>query len=147
MRITSPVIVDYLSAIKKVVFANNAKIKSIGINAFQQCGGLVDIVLPKGLELIGAHAFEGCVSLENIVIPEGIKRIEAGTFSGCASLKSVYLPTSLEYIAEDAFFNCPQLSNITCKSEKFDFTNILLVRLFLSSIIIIPIFLCKVNLW
>lgn len=111
------------ATIKKVVFANNAKIKSIGINAFQQCGSLVDIVLPKGLELIGSHAFEGCVSLENIVIPEGVKRIEAGTFSGCASLKSVYLPTSLEYIAEDAFFNCPQLSNITCKSEKFDFAN------------------------
>lgn len=107
------------TTIEKVNFLGESSLKSIGPRAFQECGSLKVIVLPKGLETIGAHAFDSCNSLETIIIPEGVKSIDDFAFLNCKNLKSISLPSTLEYLGEDVFVNCASLESITSKSLSY----------------------------
>ena len=109
------------STIEKVNFLGESNLKSIGPRAFQECGSLKVIVLPKGLETIGAHAFDSCTSLETIIIPEGVKSIDDFAFSNCKNLKSISLPSTLESLGEEVFKNCSSLETITNKSLSYTF--------------------------
>ena len=105
--------------LKKITFAGNSKLKSIGHETFKDCTLLTEITLPKGLQVIGKRAFLNCTSLENIVIPEGVTVIEDGAFEGCKNLKSISLPSTLVTLGEGVFNNCDSLEKVSSKSEKF----------------------------
>jgi subtilisin family serine protease len=64
---------------------------SIGANAFLNCSGLTDIVLPERLDSIGNNAFQGCTGLTNVVLP-GVMSIGLGAFQGCNNLRNITIP-------------------------------------------------------
>ena len=102
-------------------------LKSIGNNSLAVTG-IVEIILPEGLESIGSHAFYGnahlksitlpnrvsslgdfaffvCESLTDVVLPAGkLTALPSGVFNQCPSLVSVAIPNSISRISDDAFF-------------------------------------------
>ena len=69
----------------------------IGIEsqAFAECRGIKQIVLPQTLKRIKDYAFSRCTELETIVIPDSVTRIESYVFKECISLKSVNIPSGI----------------------------------------------------
>ena len=64
---------EYCGELEKVCFENNiiGGETQIEAYAFQACGGLKELILPKNLTRIAQRAFEGCVGLEKIIVEEG----------------------------------------------------------------------------
>ena len=58
---------DYLKTISLPI-----GLKTIGSNAFSDCGRLQSIAVPLTVTEIGDHAFWGCVSLELVSLPDGL---------------------------------------------------------------------------
>lgn len=75
--------------------------KIIASEAFANCAGLTNIVLPSKVTFIGYRAFKGCSALTNITLPDGIKTIEYEAFNGCTSLQYNEYDTAL-YLGNDA---------------------------------------------
>lgn len=106
---------DWLVALKTNYsgsFEVRAGTRNIAPNAFNQCSGVTEIILPQGLAYIGAYAFYACKALTKIELPEGITTIEIGTFSNCESLKRIEIPSGVFSIEEDAFYSCSELSEV-----------------------------------
>ena len=78
-------------------------VTSIGNWAFYGNDALVSVKLPSTLRTIGYEAFEDCGSLKEIVIPEGAESIGESAFYSCEQLVSVTLPNSLKSIGDYAF--------------------------------------------
>ena len=117
-------------------------IQSIGDQAFRNCIGITDIVIPNsvtelgnkiffncpklksvtlgtGLTEIKDYTFYKCTSLETVTIPAGIKKIGAYAFRGNTSLVSVDLG-SVEVIDHHAFLGCTALKSINLPSTVTD---------------------------
>lgn len=109
-------------------------LKKIGVQAFSECSGLTDVVLPDGLEVmeggvfqltairsivippsvqeLDSYLFDSCSFLESVELPDGIWSIGSHTFCGCTSLRNINLPESLLVIGEEAFAECESLTAI-----------------------------------
>ena len=92
---------------------NDLPVTSIGIQAFQNCSNLTNIVIPESVTSIGYQAFQYCGSLNSITIPDGVTSIEDGAFSSCTSLPSITIPDGVTYIGNYPFNYCTNLTNIT----------------------------------
>ena len=77
-----------LSSISSLKFEENSKLKSIGVNVFENMT-ISELNLPESLLSIGNNAFINMKSLENIVIPSNVSSIGGTIFNGCDNLKSV----------------------------------------------------------
>lgn len=88
------------------------KVTSIGDCAFQGCGNLQSIEIPKSVTSIGDGAFQGCGSLKSIEIPDGVTSIGRDEFLGCSSLTSIVIPNSVTKIGNRAFWGCSSLKSI-----------------------------------
>ena len=62
---------------------------TVGSNAFADCTGITEVVLPDNLKTIASGAFQGCTGITELVIPATVTAIEANAFSGCEGLKKV----------------------------------------------------------
>ena len=96
--------------------SESARFRSVNISegkivarAFEGCSAMVDITLPKKLELIPDGCFKGCSSLKSINSLDGIVTVGAEAFFDCSSLETVELPLA-EVIGGKAFGNCSELS-------------------------------------
>lgn len=77
-------------------------------------------VNPSGTgKIIKDHAFANCAGLVNIVLPEGLQYVSESMFEACSSLKSVTIPTTVKNVSgeagigKSAFYNCTELETIT----------------------------------
>lgn len=86
---------------------------SIGDYAFNGCGFLEEVTLPKSLISIGDYAFNGCSFLAEISLPEGLTSIGSFAFNGCYNLEKVRLPESLTSIGVDSFKECEKIKKLT----------------------------------
>lgn len=77
-------------------------VTEIGDYAFNTCGSLTGVELPKSLRTIGRAAFTGCRSFTDIVIPDGVTEIGVWAFDNCNSLKAITIPASVTTIGSDA---------------------------------------------
>lgn len=110
----------------------------IGDEAFAQCEGLTEVIIPETVTTIGDSAFQGCPNLERVIFKEGSKlqkigeyafrwcdkltslnlpdtpyiSISRGAFSVCQSLTDVHLPSGLLSLDSNLFINCGQLKQI-----------------------------------
>ena len=83
-----------------------ATIKTIGSNAFANCGNLVEVVFvdnAPSIESIGNGAFENCTSLANINLPANLEAVADKLFNGCSALASVSFGGEVKTIGSSAF--------------------------------------------
>ena len=84
-------------------------LKSIGIDAFNQCRNLTSIDFPDGLIEIQRGAFGRCDSLTSIHLPDSLESIGFGAFEGCTALTSVIMPACLSNVEGQPFSGCTSL--------------------------------------
>lgn len=94
------------SALNKVFFEENSKLKSMEYQAFYDCVSLTEFSLPDSVESIGGSAFAGCSSLEQFTIGKNssLKTIGNIAFSGCALTGRICFPASLNNVDSSAFW-------------------------------------------
>ena len=80
-------------------------VTEIGDSAFYFCNDL-KLTLPVELKTIGDEAFSECGSIESITIPDGVTTIGDEAFFKCESLMSLSLPDSVAAIGDSAFSLC-----------------------------------------
>ena len=88
-------------------------VKEIGMQAFQNCTNIVEVIIPDAVEGIGREAFMNCTSLERITLPGEYWDMHPGTFMNCTSLKEVSIPNKVFRIGNNCFENCTSLENVT----------------------------------
>ena len=88
------------SNIETINFGSGVKI--IGGNAFKNCKGLTELIIPEGIIKIGISAFSQS-SVTKVTIAESVKYIGLYAFESCSQLTTVSLPNGLEFIGPYAF--------------------------------------------
>lgn len=86
---------------------NNLSVTKIGEKAFENCEGVKEVILPKGLKIIGEDAFFGS-GISSIILPESLSVIESGAFR-VTELDSIHIPPSIKSIASLTFDYCTEL--------------------------------------
>jgi hypothetical protein len=86
--------------------------KTLGMNVFNGCSGLISISIPDSVTSIDGWAFSGCSGLISIVIPDSVTSIGTDAFFGCTGLTSIAIPDSVTSIGDMAFSNCSGLTNV-----------------------------------
>lgn len=76
----------------------------IGFEAFAE-SEIESINLPYGIKRIYEYAFNQCGNLKEIVIPKSTEFIDTNAFAGCYGLKKAVIPAQVKYIGVDAFLN------------------------------------------
>lgn len=67
---------------------------------------IVEIEIPKGIEIIHEGCFSNCISLSELKIPSTIEVIDEAAFRECISLRKFDWPEKLREIGHNAFYNC-----------------------------------------
>lgn len=101
--------------LERVNFPNS--IRTIGEGAFSGCGKLTSADMKTGLRYIGSHAFENCEALVTATIPETVSVIGDSAFYLCKSLKEINLPQTLIELGKNAFYSCESLKKVTIPPE------------------------------
>lgn len=81
---------------------NGCTPRSIGTDAFRQCG-ILELVLPEGVEAWGSDVFYGCTDLCKITVPDSYTEIPDGFFRGCTSLTAAVIGKNLKQVGVNAF--------------------------------------------
>ena len=66
----------------------------------------------KKVKTIGVQAFQNCKNMEAIKIPEGVTKIDSFAFENCSNTKSLVIPSTVTTIAEGAFNNMYGLTDL-----------------------------------
>lgn len=66
-------------------------------------GSGISFTVPEGVKTIKVDAFENCSSLESVVLPESLESIQDHAFTGCSSLKSIRIPKNVHNVGSSAF--------------------------------------------
>lgn len=101
--------------LKTLIFEEGCSVKKIHDYCFGRHTRLSRIELSEGLEEIGERAFEGCGSIRELVLPKSVKLIGANAFSGCTNLTDLVFADNaqLEEIGEHAFGYCENLERMS----------------------------------
>ena len=91
-------------------------LKTIGNCCFGGCTSLKSIILPQSVSYIGSTCFAGAGIL-NIELPKTIEILYEGTFSSCQQLEKIQLPSSIKEIGDKCFNNCNSLRSISFPSS------------------------------
>ena len=108
--------------IKKLNIPNS--VTTIADCAFWGNPSLTEVKLSENLKSLGVNAFQQCTALTEIEIPEGITKIGQWTFLDCSSLEKIYIPKAVTLIDTWAFLDCNKLKTIYFGGTKSDFENI-----------------------
>lgn len=97
-------------------------VTSIGRTAFIYCTALKDITLSDNLAIIGDEAFEHC-GISEITIPPGVESIGDRVFQGCSNLVTVNFYSTLKTLDNSAFHNC-RVTNVYYSGSIIDWNKI-----------------------
>lgn len=119
---------DNVRTIGEYAFANCNQLKEIKLSdnvtmidkGVFYCAGIVNIKIPKYVEMIGESAFYGCTELEKIEFEStNLRKLEEETFGWCRKLKNINIPDSIKEIGWRCFSEF--LETIYFKGEAVDF--------------------------
>ncbi len=102
------------SNLKKIEFAKNGELKTIGDSAFAN-SGITYVNIPDSAETIGDLAFLHCSNLESAIIGAG--DIGYRAFYNCKSLEEVELLDTVVSIGNGAFANSRSLSKVVLSNN------------------------------
>ncbi len=86
-----------------------SSIKSIGKNAFSECGGLQTVNLSGGTKIISDGAFDNCAALSDIQFTGGVEEIDG--FDRCTALTSIEFKEGTKTIS--GFNECSGLQSVS----------------------------------
>ena len=95
----------------------------LGDSAFSCCFTLASIKLSKNLKYMGHHVFYN-TSLKSIVIPDGVQSIEESAFWRCSDLQNVTLGKGIKKIVSGAFSECYNLTDVYYAGSQADWETI-----------------------
>lgn len=98
------------SDIKILPYVNGLPVVCIEKQAFAN-RGIVNIELPKTIEIIETEAFKGCRNLEKVNFPQNLKGIGRSAFIYCSNLSSVTIPGKT-HLGTSVFFGCINLKEV-----------------------------------
>lgn len=84
---------------------------SLPANAFYECGGIREIILPGTLTFVGHRAFYRCAYLSSVTLPASLTFLSDEAFSGCVRLTSVDL-SHVTSLGVQVFRGCSSLSDV-----------------------------------
>ena len=97
-------------------------IEEFGTNAFQGCNALIEVKIPRNVEMLGdtsfgggfttntyAYTFDSCENLERVILPNNLRYIGYAAFSYCPKLKEVVGLENVISINGNAFIDCVSL--------------------------------------
>lgn len=96
-------------------------VMGIGAEAFKDCIGLTNILLPGSITSINNYAFYGCNSLDSFDFPDSLTYIGDYAFYGCENMGVGNIPSGLTHIGKYAFHDC---TNLELTSLPDDLTSI-----------------------
>lgn len=82
-------------------------------NAFFECAGLREIILPDGVKTIGRRAFYGCEGLAEMTLPDSVTSIGDDAFHGCIRMTEFSAGGALTTLGVQAFMDCVSLTSAT----------------------------------
>jgi len=88
------------SSIYSVTFASST-LRTIGVEAFQNCLNLTSINIPDMVTHISGYAFYACNGLTSVTIGSGVIAIGNYVFSGCTQLPAIEVATDNPYFISD----------------------------------------------
>lgn len=100
----------YCRFLDNIIFSD---LHRIAHDAFKDCSGLLNIVIPDTVYYMGGDTFSGCTNLKSIKLPQHLKVLPCRTFENCVNLTNIELPYFLHTINWNAFENCTRLTDIT----------------------------------
>lgn len=96
-----------------ISFPGDCELRSIGWQAFMNCGNLTQIYIGGGVEYIGERAFMFCSKLGNAYIGRRTKSISNEAFAHCSELNSIEIPAGVTELGNSAFLYCRSLESVT----------------------------------
>ena len=82
--------------------------------AFDNCKGLSEVIIPGSVTSIGYHAFYCCTDLKNVVLGDSVGEqhmiVENGAFSLCTALENLTVGNSVSSINSNVFEGCNNIS-------------------------------------
>eukprot|EP00035_Acanthoeca_spectabilis_P030543 m.9798 g.9798 ORF g.9798 m.9798 type:complete len:708 (+) comp4230_c0_seq1:287-2410(+) len=98
------------------------RVTHIGSSAFQGCRNLQNISLPNTVIELGASVFE-LSGLVDIVLPQGIESIPNNFCDRCANLRTVRFEGAVTFIGTRAFFRNAVLNNVVLPTSVRTYSN------------------------
>ncbi len=90
-----------------------ASVKTIEIEAFQNCSRLRSLKFNEGLKKIEVNAFANCYGLGPFLsIPNSVEKMEKGAFAFCSSIKKIELGDNLKELCTGVFECCSDVEEI-----------------------------------
>ena len=101
------------------------RVLEIGAGAFQGNKSIVSVTIADGVTSIGENAFNGCGKLVEVVLPTyTLKTINASAFANCVNLSKINIPQSVSYIGELTFSRCKMLFDLNYESTSDDWARV-----------------------
>ena len=100
---TKTTIIQYPAGKQDTIYTIPNYVKTIGEEAFIQCGALRSISIPNSVTNIGGGAFANCPSLVSMVIPNSVTDVGGGLFYNCSALKDVVLSENMTALSSHYF--------------------------------------------
>ena len=108
------------NGLTSVTFGANAKLESIGNNAFEGNDQLVQMTLPASLKSIGNYAFADTTNLSEFSIEANSQLESIGERAFYSSgITSIHLPATMKYLGNNAFESARNLTNATFDANAF----------------------------
>ena len=127
------------SNLQEVVFSSSEKLKTIGVNAFEDCTSITQLDFPASVSTFETNACIGCSSLGRITLSQvQVSKINSNVFDDCLALDEIKVGIGDGYAVFNSLesVNIPTISDT--KSWGFD-SNESLVEISLpSNITVIP---------
>ena len=98
-------------------------VTGLGLEAFKNCTGLTNVVIPTSVTSIGESAFSGCTGLGAMIIPNSVTTIGNNAFHGCSSLATLIIPNSVTSIGAGFLRDCSSLSTLYVDSSNPNYCN------------------------
>lgn len=86
--------------VEKVIMKN---VKKIGLQSFNSCPNLKEVIFNDDIELIESKAFEFCHQLHSVKLPKELKIIGRSVFRFCKNLNKIEFNNKLEHVYDFAF--------------------------------------------